>query len=92
MTARDDIVDRLYRLDADHCGVINAFGEAAREITRLRALERDAPMREALEKIARLTLSSDMSDEDQADGDFEGAYDYMVELARAALSQKESKT
>ncbi len=36
MTSEPDIVDRLYRLDADHCGVINAFGEAAREITRLR--------------------------------------------------------
>jgi hypothetical protein len=33
---RDDIVDRLYRLDADHCGVIDAFGQAAREIARLR--------------------------------------------------------
>jgi hypothetical protein len=34
--SRDDIVDRLHRLDADHCGVIDGLGEAAREITRLR--------------------------------------------------------
>lgn len=43
-------------------------------------------LREALEKIARQTLSVDMSVDDQLGGDFEGAYNYMIEDARAALS------
>jgi hypothetical protein len=36
LVGQTDIVDRLHRLDADHCGVIDGLGEAAREITRLR--------------------------------------------------------
>jgi MoaA/NifB/PqqE/SkfB family radical SAM enzyme len=43
-------------------------------------------MREALERIARQTLSVDMSVDDHLGGDFEGAYNYMIEDARAALS------
>lgn len=34
-----DIVERLYRLDADHCGVIGGLGEGAREIERLRSVD-----------------------------------------------------
>lgn len=45
-------------------------------------------MREALEKIARQDLSVDMSVDDQLGGDFEGAYNYMIEDARAALSAR----
>lgn len=45
-------------------------------------------MREALEKIARQDLSVDMSVDDQLGGDFEGAYNFMIEDARVALSAR----
>lgn len=41
--------------------------------------------REALEEIARQELTADMGVDDQLGGDFEGAYDWMIERARAAL-------
>ncbi len=99
--ARDDIVDRLYRLDADHCGVINAFGEAAREIERLRALlERDAPMREAL--LAYRQWEADLIEDDNAwerrpDGlpSFtDELWDRLLDIQamrEAALAQKEER-
>ncbi len=68
------------------------YGMVCEDDARLVAgalLERDAPMREALEEIAKQELSADMSVDDQLGGDFEGAYDHMIELARAALSQKD---
>lgn len=78
----DDIVDRLHRLDADHCGVIDAFGEAAREISRLRAIR--AEMARALE-ACRSALDGLMGDTD-LDGDDSPEMKAM-QMASAALSK-----
>lgn len=44
------------------------------------------PIRDALVEIAQQELSPDMSVDQQLDGDFEGAYNSMIERARKALS------
>jgi hypothetical protein len=46
----------------------------------------DGKAREALEEIARRPLSVDMSIDDQLGGDFEGAYNHIIERAREALA------
>lgn len=46
---------------------------------------------EALEKIAGQELTADMSVDDQLGGDFEGAYDHIIELARATLTTDSDK-
>jgi len=51
-------------------------------------LTENARLREALEEIAKQELSADMSVDDQIGGDFEGAYNHMIEQARAALSER----
>jgi len=40
-----------------------------------------------LAEIAKQELSADMSVDDQLGGDFEGAYNHMVELAREAIAK-----
>ena len=42
---------------------------------------------EALTEIARQELSTEMSVDDQLGGDFEGAYNAIVEIARAAIAK-----
>lgn len=46
-------------------------------------------MREALEKFARQKLTNEMDPLDVADGDYEGAYDYIIADARATLQEKQ---
>ena len=55
-----ELIDRLYRRDAEYCGVVNEFGEGAREIARLRAI-RD-------ELVAALDVLLRYVDEEAEDG------------------------
>ena len=41
----------------------------------------------ALEEIAKQHTSEEMDDDDEPDPDYEGGYDVIVELARAALPE-----
>jgi len=60
-----------------------------REICRalLTSNARSERLRAVLSDIAKQELSADMSVDDQLGGDFEGAYDHMVETARAVLKE-----
>lgn len=69
-------------------GVANDFKEAADEIERLRRPQeaRSEALEACLQGIAKQELSPDMTVDQQLDGDFEGAYNHMIELARRALA------
>ncbi|CAB4165140.1 hypothetical protein UFOVP833_30 [uncultured Caudovirales phage] len=53
----------------------------------LEALER---YEKVLADIARQRIRADMPEDDQLHGDFEGAYDHMIRLARAALEEPQT--
>lgn len=66
--------------------------EASKEsivVMLLEAWDQKRELLAALKEFAKQELSADMSVDDQLGGDFEGAYNHMIELARAAVAKAE---
>jgi hypothetical protein len=61
------------------------MAEAKAEVLSLRA--RNEALEASLREIAAQELSADMSVDDQLGGDFEGAYNQLIEIARAAIKK-----
>jgi hypothetical protein len=74
------LVERLR--DAEHRGAA-LHGEDL-----IAAADRIEQLEAALREIARQHTLEEMAPEDYCDGDFEGAYDHMVKIARAVLEPK----
>jgi len=64
-----------------------ALGERVTELATLRA--DNARLREALEELAEQTLTAEMTQGHRAIADYEGAYNSMIGVARAALAPQE---
>lgn len=85
---RDALTARITELEAGAvawektCERINREADAERDA----AVEQVKTLREALEKVASQKLADEMDKVDADCADFEGGYDALIEIARAALA------
>jgi single-stranded DNA-specific DHH superfamily exonuclease len=80
MMRMNDLIERL-RFGGNHKS----------EATRHEAADRIEQLEAALREIASQNLTEDISQDDLDGTDFEGAYDHLIRIARAALAPETEK-